>query len=327
MYKQFYRLREKPFKLLPDPEFLFLSQGHENGYVHLKYAIIENKGFVVLTGEIGSGKTILINYFLSQIKNELNVGLINSTNLTPAQFIKAMCREFQLNINGRSKFECQQIFSQFLISHYKKRNRVALIVDEAQNLPIKTLEEIRMISNLETEKNHLIQIILVGQPELKSKISRSDLEQLAQRVSVYYHLNGLGESEISQYIKYRLKAGGARNLNIFTQNAIKTIREFSRCNPRIINIICDNALIYGFTESAKVIDESIIAKCIKDREEAEFFLYTDKKRTTASLEAKFSNFQSIDKRLSFIEARLANIEILLDSQKLCAEKSVNKDVL
>ena len=265
MYEHFFGLKEKPFKLLPDPEFLFMSQGHENAYIHLKFAIIENKGFVVLTGEIGSGKTTLINYFLGQLNVNLNVGLINNTHVTPAQLIKAMCREFQLKVNGRNKTECLLLFSEFLLAQFTDNKRVVLIIDEAQNLPPRVMEEIRMLSNLEAEKNHLIQIILVGQPQLNNKLQRPDLEQFTQRVSVHYHLYGLVKSEVGPYIKYRLKAGGAGNSNIFTSEAIEAVGAYSRHYPRLINAICDNALVYGFADYTKIINKHIIYNLIEAR--------------------------------------------------------------
>ena len=323
MYKHFYGLKEKPFKLLPDPEFLFMSQGHENAYVHLKFAIIENKGFVVLTGEIGSGKTTLINYFLSQLKAKLNVGLITNTHVTPVQFIEAMCREFQLDVNGHNKTECLLLFSEFLLAQFAENKRVVLIVDEAQNLSARTMEEIRMLSNFEAEKNHLIQIILVGQPQLKNKLQRPDLEQFTQRVSVHYHLSGLVKSEVGPYIKYRLKAGGAGNSNIFTSEAIEAISEYSRQNPRIINTICDNALVYGFANSAKIIDKPIINNVIEDREKAALFSYPDRKeeKTAACLP---SDSILLHNRLQSIETRLENIELLLDKLKRHLETSTDK---
>ena len=160
MYESFYGLREKPFNLLPDPEYLYMSQGHEHVYTHLKYAILENKGFTVITGEIGCGKTTLINFLLKKIKQKVKVGLINNPCLPPNQFIKMLCQEFELPVDGKDKAEMLGLFHEFLLHQYAETNRVIMIVDEAQNLPPRTIEEIRILSNLESEKDHLIQIIL-----------------------------------------------------------------------------------------------------------------------------------------------------------------------
>jgi general secretion pathway protein A len=330
MYEHFYGLKEKPFKLLPDPEFFFMSRDHDNAYVHLKYAIIENKGFVVLTGEIGSGKTTLINYFLSHLKANINVGLIYNTQVTPPQFIKAMCREFQLDVECLNKAECLLLFSEFLLAQFADKKRVVLIIDEAQNLPVRTLEEIRMLSNLEAEKNHLIQIILVGQPQLNSKLRQPDLEQFAQRVLVNYHLYGLQKSEVEPYIRYRLAAGGSRNSNIFTAEAIDAISEYSRCNPRIVNVICDNALVYGFTDSTQIIDKAIIDNVIKAREETELFSYDEPAEnwTAGRSPSDITISQSLDKRLQSIETRLQSIEGLIENLKNHLDfLLINKEVL
>ena len=215
MYESFYGLKEKPFNLLPDPEYLFMSQGHENVYTHLEYAIGENKGFVVITGEIGSGKTTLINFLLNRIGQNIHVGLISNTYVSPTQLVKMICREFELEVEGMDKAEMIELFHGFLLRQYAENSRVLLIIDEAQNLSAETMEEIRMLSNLEAEKHHLLQMILVGQPELKHKLQRKELRQFAQRVTVSCHLNGLNKEEVDKYIRHRLKVAGAEDADIF----------------------------------------------------------------------------------------------------------------
>ena len=228
MYESFYNLKEKPFDLHPDPDYLFMSEGHDNAYTHLEYAISENKGFVVITGEIGSGKTTLINYFLHKIQQDVLVGLINNTHAPLSQLIKMICQEFELDIDGLNKLKMLNVFHEFLIQQFSLKKRVVLIIDEAQNLSARAIEEIRLISNLETEKNHLIQIILVGQPELKLNLQKKELEQFAQRVTVYCHLEGLKQDEAEKYIHFRLKIAGAQNPDIFDQDAVLAIYEFAR---------------------------------------------------------------------------------------------------
>jgi general secretion pathway protein A len=267
MYESFYGLNEKPFNLNPDPDYLYMSEGHENTLTHLQYAISENKGFVVVTGEIGAGKTTLINYLLGEIPSDIDVGLVNNTHIPASQFIKLVCREFELDITGLDRTAMIDRFHEFLLEMYTNRRRVVLIVDEAQNLNPKTLEEIRLLSNLESEKHHLLQIILVGQPELKLKLQRHDLQQLAQRVTVHCHLKGLNEADVANYICYRLEvAGGDKdNCNIFDQSAIHEICENSKGIPRLINIICDTALVFGYADSVKQIDGKIIRDVVKER--------------------------------------------------------------
>ena len=258
MYESFYGFKEKPFDLHPDPDYLYMSQGHENTYTHLEYAILENKGFVVVTGEIGSGKTTLINYLLNQISEEIHVGLINNTNIIPAEFLKMICQEFELDPRTNNKAELIDILSGFLIDQFAGGERVVLIIDEAQNLTNDTMEEIRMLSNIETEKHHLIQIILVGQPELRLKLQQGNLKQFVQRVTVQCHLKGLRTEEVNQYIKHRLEIGGGNRLDIFPNETIDRIAVYSRGIPRLINVLCDSTLVYGFADELKTISTSIL---------------------------------------------------------------------
>ena len=266
MYESFYGFKEKPFNINPDPDYLYMSGAHEKAYTYLEYAIAENKAFVVITGEIGSGKTTLINFLLRKIPQDINVGILNNTNVLPLQFIKMICQEFELTVDGLDKAGMLDTLHQFLLKQFAERKRVVLIIDEAQNLPSKSIEETRLLSNLEAEKHHLIQIILMGQPELKYKLQRKDLEQFAQRVTVSNHLEGLKKEEVHQYIHHRLKVGGANNLDIFNNEAIEAIYKYSQGIPRIINIICDTALVHGYADDIKIIDRKIVEEVIETRE-------------------------------------------------------------
>ena len=258
MYESFYGFKEKPFDLPPDPDYLYMSRSHENTFTHLEYAVLENKGFVVVTGEIGSGKTTLINYLLNRIAEDIHIGLINNTNILPSEFLKMICQEFELNPKTSDKAELIDIFSGFLIDQFAAGQRVVLIIDEAQNLTNDTMEEIRMLSNIETEKHHLIQIILVGQPELRFKLQQRNLKQIVQRVTVQCHLKGLETDEVSQYIEHRLEIGGSSRLNIFEKETISRIAVYSRGIPRLINILCDSALVYGFADELETISIPIL---------------------------------------------------------------------
>jgi general secretion pathway protein A len=271
MYKEFYGLKEKPFNLTPDPAYFYLSQNHKNAYAHLEYAIAENKGFVVITGEIGSGKTALIKYLLSNVGVDVNVGLINNTRPFSRHMLTLICKEFELSVNGDEAADLQEIFYGFLLDQYARRKRVILIVDEAQNLSQESLEEIRLLSNLESEKNHLLQIILAGQPGLRENLQRKGLEQFTQRVSVTYHLGRLGMKDAIKYIYYRLKKAGAMDFNIFRHEAIKAIYHYSRGIPRVINILCDTALLYGYGEGHKEIGEKLIMAIVSERRKSGIF--------------------------------------------------------
>jgi general secretion pathway protein A len=265
MYESHFGLKENPFNLSPDPAYLYMSEGHENAHTHLEYAVMESKGFVVMTGEIGSGKTTLLNLFLNEITEEYQVGLINQTFVTPIQFLRKTCREFELDIDTNDKESMVEKIHEFLVDNYAKGKRVILIIDEAQNLPFKTLEELRMLSNLESEKDNLIQIILVGQPELKFKLKKKKLEQFAQRVTVHSHIDALSSQEVKGYIQYRLKVAGVKRANIFTDGAIGEIAKVSKGIPRMINIICDASMVYAFADNKDFINKNIVNDVVRER--------------------------------------------------------------
>jgi general secretion pathway protein A len=285
MYESFYSLKENPFALHPDPDYLFMSSGHKVAYGHLVYAIVENKGFVIITGEIGSGKTTLLNYLLKEISQDVIIGLINNTFLSPEEFLRTLCREYEIDIGSDEKSAVISKFHEFLLHQYAEKKRVVLIVDEAQNLPPKTIEAIRMLSNLESEKSHLLQVILVGQPEMKDMLRRPDLQQFAQRVTVHCHLDGLNLGEVADYIKYRLQVAGATNLSLFSDEAIAAIAKASQGIPRLINVLCDTALVYGFADSMETIDQKMIKDVIQERSANGIFLAEDHATEPAAVTA------------------------------------------
>ena len=333
MYESFYGLKEKAFNLNPDPEYFYMSREHEDAYRHLEYAISESKGFAVITGEVGSGKTTLINYLLYKLELDINIGLITNTNIPASQFLKAICREFEIDVDVEEKVDIMEIFQDFLLERYAQNERVLLIIDEAQNISLEAMEEIRMLSNLEAEKSHLIQIILIGQPELKSKLQRHDLKQFAQRVSTHYHINGLSKDEVNNYIRYRLEVGQAENLDIFQEDAIELIYQHSLGIPRIINVICDTALVYGYADELKIIDKSLIETVIKEREESGIFSKLDlnfRDSTEANIgEEKGSIFS--DNSLKLMENRIdlldGKIEGLQEEIRYLKNKKNERDTI
>ena len=317
MYEAFYGLKEKAFNLNPDPEYFYMSREHENAYVHLEYAIRESKGFAVITGEVGSGKTTLINYLLYKLKLDINIGLITNTNIPAEQFLKAICREFEIDVDVREKVDVMELFQDFLLERYAQNERVLLIIDEAQNISPEAMEEIRMLSNLEAEKTHLIQIILIGQPELREKLQRNDLKQFAQRVSSHYHINGLNKVEVNNYIQYRLTVGEAENFDIFKKDAVELIYQHSLGIPRIINVICDTALVYGYADGQKTIDKNIIENVIKERDESGIFSGLDIDSPKAPSiapavgngpEISNTHIQIVEKRLDALEATIVGLQ-------------------
>jgi len=313
MYRDFYILKEKPFDLLPNPHFLYMSSGHDDAYTHLEYAVYENKGFVVISGEVGCGKTTLINYLLRQIPTDLNVGLISHTDVDPELFFKLLCRKFALDHEGLDKGEMIALFQDFLLRSRQNKIRVALIIDEAQNLPDRTLEEIRMLSNLEAEREHLVQIILVGQPELRQKLRRPHLRQFLQRVTVHYHLEGLrDQEELREYIRHRLHVAGCpKYATLFTSRAISGIWAESQGIPRLINHLCDMALVHGYADGLTTINEEVIDTVVKTRAESSLFRADEtvpenpnepKFPSTGNNPSQHQAVESLGSRVSFLES-------------------------
>ncbi len=326
MYEKFFGLNEKPFQILSDPAYLFMSKTHESAYTYLEYGILENKGFVVITGEIGSGKTTLINYLLEKIEGNIQTALINNTLVQPGNLIKMLCQDFEINIKGLDESELLMAFYQFLVRQYTERKRVILIIDEAQNLSIEALEQIRMLSNFELDKQHLFQVILVGQPQLRFKLRQKALEQLAQRVSVHYHISGLNADEVKKYVQYRLQVAGATDLDIFGEDALEAIYIFSRGIPRLINILCDTALVYAFADGLKQVNREIIESIIRERELGGFDDFNDSKDNEivpSEFEKTSSTFSmnphmTIEQKVDWLTNRLEHLEkkitLLIDAR-------------
>ena len=266
MYRQFFGLKEKPFNVTSDPNFLFLSRVHKEAFSHLLYGIKERKGFLEITGEIGAGKTTLCRALLGQLdKNTKSAFIFNST-LPELQLLQCILDDFGLPVERKNKVSLLRQLNNFLIGELSRGNNVVLIIDEAQNLKTSILEEIRMLSNLETDKEKLFQIILVGQPELKNKLDSPNLKQLKQRIAVKFHITPLAKDEVSSYINHRLSVAGANGNIQFREEAIDCIYGFSGGIPRLINMICDKALLAAYVMETKEITLPIIEKGIKEME-------------------------------------------------------------
>ncbi len=264
MYCQFYALKERPFNVTADPSFFFLSRKHQEAFSHLLYGVTQRKGIVVITGEIGTGKTTLCRYFLEQLGENVRTAFILNPNFSEIQLLEAIIKDFGLSVKMKTKLSFVWELNKFLLNEAKSNNNVTLIIDEAQNLKPSQLEQVRLLSNLETEKDKLIQIVLVGQPELNRKLSLYELRQLQQRVMVRYHITPLEQNEVTNYISHRLNIAGPTDKVSFSEEAIQGISEFSSGTPRLINILCDRALLAGFVQEANVIDAKIINKCIQE---------------------------------------------------------------
>ena len=267
MYEKFYNFTEKPFNTTPDSKFFFPSPKHSEALNSLIYAINERKGFVVITGEIGAGKTTVCRTLLNKLNVNTRIATIINTHLTPKDLIAAILDEFDVEYTSGNKQKLLKALNQYLIQQLAADMNVVLIIDEAQNLTPTALEEVRMLSNLETEKEKLIQIILLGQPQLRAKLDNPKLDQFRQRIAVYYHLNALNREETQNYILHRLSLVSSNgNGNVFTPEAIDMIYEHSRGIPRLINLACDSALLSGYVEESPVISSKIMQEVIRERD-------------------------------------------------------------
>lgn len=264
MYCKFYGLKEKPFNVTSDPAFFYLSKQHKEALAHLSYGISQRKGILALTGEIGTGKTTLCRFFLSQLGSSIKTALILNTYFSELELLEAIVTDFGIRVKEKTKVSFIGGLNKFLLKESESGNNVALIIDEAQNLTAKQLEQVRLLSNLETEKHKLIQIVLAGQPELNRKLGFYNLRQLRQRVMVSYHINPLPQEELINYIEYRLGIAGSYGKVKFSDEALRSIWEFSHGTPRLINIICDRALLAGFVAETGMITLGIMDKCLNE---------------------------------------------------------------
>jgi len=264
MYEKFYGFKEKPFNLTPDSRFFFHSAKHEEALNRLLLAISERNGFAVITGEIGSGKTTVCRALLSKLDRETKVALILNTHLSKKELLTTILEDLGVEYTSTSKTRLLKALNEYLVAQASLGVNVVLIIDEAQNLTPSVLEEVRMLSNLETESEKLIQIILIGQPELREKLSHPRLEQFSQRVVFYYHLAPLSRDETKRYITHRLKTSGNYDQGLFSYEAIEEIYAYSNGIPRLINIVCHNSLITGLVCGADSISGDIVRETTRE---------------------------------------------------------------
>jgi type II secretory pathway predicted ATPase ExeA len=264
MYESFYGLTEKPFSTLPDPEFLFMSKRHRLAYTMLEYGIRNGVGFSVICGEIGCGKTTLVRKLLGSLDESITVGLVYNTHSQLGDLLEWVMLAFGQPYASMSQVERYDRFQQFLVKEYAARHRVVLIVDEAQNLSASAVESLRMLSNINADKDQLLQVILVGQPELRELLNRPELHQFAQRVAVDFFIPPLAAPEVRQYVNHRLWVAG-REEELFEPDALERIAAATRGVPRSINILCDTALVYGFSAEAPRIDVGLVEEVLQDR--------------------------------------------------------------
>jgi general secretion pathway protein A len=262
MYRNFYGLRKKPFELTPTSDVVYMSEAHREALATLRYGIISDKGFLMLTGGIGTGKSTLVNSLLAMVKDKVRVCVLNNPTLNRHEFFHYLAKQLSLEYNG-NKGEFILKFSQLLERTYRRKGKILLIIDEAQVFPVKLMEEVRLLSNQAGSRN-VLSIFLIGQPELQETLAHPRLRPLRQRIGIRFHLQELKRSDTARYIAHRLHEAGAANPSLFTEAALDSIHQASAGNPRLINIICDHALISGFAQGINQIDRDLILECVDE---------------------------------------------------------------
>ena len=282
MYLDFFNLKDFPFRLTPDTDFLYMSAVHSRAISYMEYAVFNQEGFVVITGEIGCGKTTLIQKLLLEMDQDINIAKIFQTQLDEVEFLQSVLVEFGMNPFSAKKVELLNMLNQFLVDSYMNNKRVVLIVDDAQNLSERVLEEICMLSGVETQKEKILHVILVGQPELNKTLELPGMEQLLQRVSLRYHMRALSESEIQKYIEHRLSVAGAHK-KIFDDSVYPLLFEYTGGIPRLLNTLCDTFLTCGYADNIHKLDNKVLRVAIEELQWKKYSEYKSiRKKITAS---------------------------------------------
>jgi len=265
MYEAYYGLREKPFTILPDPDLIYWGNMHRMAFTMLEFGVTNNAGFTVITGAIGSGKTTLLRFLLKKLSANVTMGLISNSPQGRLELLQWILMAFSQPFDGDYPTLFKRL-QDFLYRQHASRRRTILIIDEAQNLGLEALEHLRMLSNINADKHQILQLIIVGQPQLRELLLDPQLHQFAQRISADFHLQPLSESEVANYIAFRLQAAGGKRI-MFTLDAAAKIARASGGIPRMINILCDTALVYGFANSLQTISSELVSEVIADKQQ------------------------------------------------------------
>jgi len=306
MYESFFKLNTKPFDLLPDPRFIYLSRSHKKAFIYLDYGIRERSGFILLTGEVGSGKTTLIRDLLDKHYEHVVLSMIFNTRVTSEQLLAMINEDFGLSVHGKDKITLIRDLNGFLINQFAAGNQPILIIDEAQNLSPDLLEEVRMLSNLEASNSKLLQIVLVGQPELRAILAAPELRQLRQRININCHLQALDREEVEQYINHRLEVAGNSSAVFFEQGTLDTIFGYSRGIPRLINIICDFLMFLAFAEETSSLSVEMVQDVIGDLDFENHYWMANNQSAVSGRD--IPSAQELQKMLSDISLRIESIE-------------------
>jgi general secretion pathway protein A len=296
MYLELFKLHELPFRLSPDPQFLYLSKQHARAKAYMESTIWFTDGFVVITGEIGAGKTTLIETFLRELQSEVIVAQISQTQLSPTEFLQTVLVQFGFSPFNMKKAELLATLTQFLTEQFTSGRKVLLIVDEAQNLSNRVLEEVRMLSGIETTKDKALRIILAGQPELNDKLNSPELVQLTQRVRLRFHLTALTRTETNGYIEHRLEVAGSQGRRIFAEDTFATIYRYTGGVPRLINTLCDTSMVAAFGRDRDSVDAEDLDAAIKELQWVEYTSSTNRMKHMADLDRTGSHAPTAPQR-------------------------------
>ncbi len=266
MYEEFYGFREPPFNITPDPRFLFFSERHREAFDHLMFGIAERKGFIQLTGEVGAGKTTLCRAMFEQLDENYETALVLNPRMTSQQLLRSILGEFGLDSSAEDRVAGLEVLNRFLLDQVEHGKDVVVVIDEAQTMGVDLLEEVRLLSNLETDQRKLLQIVLIGQPELRKLLDDKRLRQLRQRITVRYHLKPLSIHETEHYIGHRMRLAGANGRPVFGRWALRSVYRYSKGVPRLINAVCDKTLLCGFVDQVDQLKSRHVRRAIRELE-------------------------------------------------------------
>jgi type II secretory pathway predicted ATPase ExeA len=331
MYLEFFGLRDFPFRLTPDTEFLFMSNAHVRAKAYMDYSIWNREGFVVITGEIGCGKTTLIKKLLTELDDEnVVVAKVFQTQLDDVEFLQAMLVEFGLNPFSAKKVELIDMLNTFLVDNFLRQKQIVLVVDDAHNLNMRVLEEIRLLSGLETQKEKILHVILVGQPQLNEMLETPELEQLLQRVRLRYHLKALSQEDTAEYIAHRLRVAGRETSDLFQSDTIPLIYKYTGGIPRLINTLCDTAMTCAYADDVATIGTETINEAINELQWQPYAKRTSSTRTK-STGSKVTGIQANnverERLVNNIGNRLNQLDTLSPAMSLMADRMASIETL